>query len=227
MVAFDPSIPGIFIFGLIAGICPCNSVLCLGLIGYLTGSDTRRSLIDTLRLTVPFALGTILTLLPLGVLAGLIGRYLLFINEAMAWSFGGIILVLMGLQLLKLYKPPIRSIYNLFKGMIPLKGPGYDTAFGTFLIGLSFGAITIGRAAPMLMVVLTYIALYQTPVSGFITMLIYALGLSIPLLLISSIGGTAGSAIRHATSASGEFFDKVIGVLLILTGIYFFILALS
>jgi hypothetical protein len=35
MVAFDPSLPGIYIFGLIAGICPCNSVLCLGLVTIL------------------------------------------------------------------------------------------------------------------------------------------------------------------------------------------------
>jgi len=44
MTTFDPSVLGIFIFGLIAGICPCNSVLCLGLIGYLTSGETRLSL---------------------------------------------------------------------------------------------------------------------------------------------------------------------------------------
>jgi hypothetical protein len=30
MATFDPSAIGIFFFGLIAGICPCNSVLCPG-----------------------------------------------------------------------------------------------------------------------------------------------------------------------------------------------------
>ena len=65
MTAFEPTVIGIFVFGLIAGICPCNSVLCPGLIGYLTGGDSKRSCLDTLTLTVPFSIGTIIALLPL------------------------------------------------------------------------------------------------------------------------------------------------------------------
>ena len=221
MAVFEPNILGIFIFGLFAGICPCNSVLCLGLIGYLTGVDSKRSLMSTLKLTVPFSIGTIIALLPLGMIAGLIGDHLLFINETIAWAIGGIIMILMGLQLLKIYKPPIRNIFNFFRGSQA------NTATGTFLLGLSFGAITIGRAAPMLLVVLTYIGLYQDSLSGLVTMLIYSVGLSVPLLIISSIGGTIGSKIKSISSKSGEFIDKVIGCLIVLIGIYFTYLAFA
>jgi cytochrome c-type biogenesis protein len=102
MATFDPSIPGIFIFGLIAGICPCNSVLCLGLIGYLTSGNTRLSLPNILKLTISFCIGTILVLLPLGMIAGFIGKYLLFLNSTIAWAIGGVLLILMGLQLLQI-----------------------------------------------------------------------------------------------------------------------------
>ncbi len=70
MVSFDPSALGIFVFGLIAGICPCNSVLCLGLIGYLTSGKTGLTPLNILMLTLSFSLGTILVLLPLGAVAG-------------------------------------------------------------------------------------------------------------------------------------------------------------
>jgi len=60
MATFDPSILGIFIFGLIAGICPCNSVLYLGLIGYLTSGKTKLTPLNILMLTLSFSLGTIL-----------------------------------------------------------------------------------------------------------------------------------------------------------------------
>jgi cytochrome c-type biogenesis protein len=70
MAAFDPSALGIFLFGLIAGICPCNSVLCMGLIRYLTSGETQLSLRNILKLTISFCIGTILILLPLGVIAG-------------------------------------------------------------------------------------------------------------------------------------------------------------
>jgi cytochrome c biogenesis protein CcdA len=219
MAAFDPSVIGIFIFGLIAGICPCNSVLCLGLIGYLTSGETKLSLPAILRLTIAFCIGTVIVLLPLGFIAGSIGKYLLFISSSAAWAIGGALLILMGLQLLHLYKPPIRSIFHFFK--VPVS----YTITGAFLLGLSFGAITVGRGAPMLLVVLTWIALYQTAVQGVFTMLVYAVGLSIPLIAISSLGGALGKQIKEKARISGEVFDRVIGVLIVVIGIYFLYLA--
>jgi cytochrome c biogenesis protein CcdA len=219
MATLDPSILGIFIFGLIAGICPCNSVLCLGLIGYLTSGNTRLSPINILKLTVSFCIGTILVLLPLGIIAGYIGKYLLFLNSTVAWAIGGVLMILMGLQLLHVYKPPIRSIFNFFKV------PTSYTITGALLLGLSFGAITVGRGAPMLLIVLTYIALYQTAFQGFFTILIYAVGLSIPLIVISSLGGALGKKIKDTARVSGDTFDRIIGVMIILIGIYFLTLA--
>lgn len=219
MAAFDPSILGIFIFGLIAGICPCNSVLCLGLIGYLTSGKTDLTLAGILRLTVAFSLGTVLVLLPLGAVAGYVGRYLLFLNEAVAWAIGGVLMILMGLQLLHVYKPPIRSIFNRFRAPI-----SYSVT-GAFLLGLSFGAITVGRGAPMLLVVLTYIALYQTAVEGLLTIFVYAVGLAIPLIVISSVGGAVGKKIKEKAKVSGEAVDRFVGVAIILIGVYFLYLA--
>ena len=219
MSTLDPSILGIFLFGLAAGICPCNSVLCLGLIGYLTSGNTQLSLPNILKLTISFCIGTIFVLLPLGMIAGFVGKYLLFLNSTIAWAIGGVLMILMGLQLLQIYKPPIKSIFNFFK--VPMS----YTVTGAFLLGLSFGAITVGRGAPMLLIVLTYIALYQTVFQGFFTMLIYAVGLSIPLIVISSLGGTLGKQIKDKARISGEMFDKIIGVVIVLIGIYFLYLA--
>lgn len=216
---FDPSLTGIFIFGLLAGICPCNSVICLGLIGYLTSGKTTLTLPTILKLVLAFCLGTILTLLPLGLLAGFLGKYILYLNSSIAWVLGGILMIAMGLQLLHLYKPPIRRIFNRFRL------PNTYTLIGAFLLGLSFGAITVGRGAPMLLIVLTYIALYQTPLQGLLTIFIYAVGLSIPLIILSSIGGSLGQKIRTVTKLSGNTLDIIIGVGIILIGIYFIILA--
>ena len=219
MATLDPSVLGIFIFGLIAGICPCNSILCLGLIGYLTSGNTQLSPANILKLTISFCIGTVLVLLPLGIIAGFIGKYLLFLSSTIAWAIGGVLMILMGLQLLGVYKPPIRSIFNFFR--VPVS----YTVTGAFLLGLSFGAITVGRGAPMLLIVLTYIALYQTAIQGFFTMLIYGVGLSIPLIVISSLGGALGKQIKDKARVSGEVFDKIIGVIIVIIGIYFLYLA--
>ncbi len=219
MATLDPSVLGIFIFGLIAGICPCNSILCLGLIGYLTSGNTQLSPVNILKLTLSFCIGTVLVLLPLGIIAGFIGKYLLFLNSTIAWAIGGVLMILMGLQLLEVYKPPIRSIFNFFR--VPMS----YTVTGAFLLGLSFGAITVGRGAPMLLIVLTYIALYQTAFQGLFTMLVYAVGLSIPLIVISSLGGALGKQIKEKARVSGEVFDRIIGIAIVLIGIYFLYLA--
>ncbi len=217
---FDPSLAGIFIFGLLAGICPCNSVICLGLIDYLTSGKTTLTLPTILKLVLAFCTGTILTLLPLGFLAGFLGEYILYLNSSIAWILGGLLMIAMGLQLLHLYKPPIRRIFNRFRL------PNAYTIVGAFLQGLSFGVITVGRGAPMLIIVLTYIALYQTPLQGLLTIFIYAVGLSIPLVILSSIGGSLGQKIRTVTKLSGNTIDIIIGIGIILIGIYFIILAL-
>jgi len=219
MAAFDPSLLGIFVFGLVAGICPCNSVLCLGLIGYLTSGTTRLSFTNILKLVLAFCTGTILVLLPLGVIAGFLGKYLLFLNSTIAWCLGGILLIIMGVQLLHLYKQPIKSIFSR------LRAPVSYTVTGAFLLGLSFGAITIGRGAPMLIVVLTYIALSQTAVQGVFTILVYAIGMSIPLIVISSVGGAVGKKIKEKANVSGELADRIIGIAIIVIGIYFLYLA--
>jgi len=219
MAAFDPSVLGIFIFGLVAGICPCNSVLCLGLIGYLTSGKTDLSLASILKLTIAFSLGTVLVLLPLGVVAGYVGEYLLFLSDTVAWVIGGVLMILMGLQLLHVYKPPIRSIFNRFRAPI-----SYSVS-GAFLLGLSFGAITVGRGAPMLLIVLTYIALYQTALEGLFTIFVYAVGLAIPLIVISSVGGAVGKKVKEKARMSGEVFDRIVGVAIVLIGVYFLYLA--
>jgi cytochrome c biogenesis protein CcdA len=56
-------------------------------------------------------------------------------------------------------------------------------------------------------------------------MLIYALGLSIPLIVISSVGGALGKKIKDTARVSGEVFDKIIGIMIILIGMYFLYLA--
>jgi cytochrome c biogenesis protein CcdA len=77
----------------------------------------------------------------------------------------------------------------------------------------------------MLLVVLTYIALYQTAVEGFFTILVYAVGLSLPLIAISSLGGALGKKVKERARVSGEVFDRVVGVAIIAIGVYFLYLA--
>ena len=219
MAAFDPSALGIFLFGIIAGICPCNSVICIGLIGYLTTGKDKIPLPRILALATAFSLGTILLFLPLGAIAGYIGRYLLFLSAPVAWAIGGILLILMGLQLLHVIRLPVPG------GFARLRVPASPTIAGSLLLGASFGALTLGRGAPMLIIVLTYIALSQTAAQGVVTMFLYGAGLTIPLVLISAVGGALGQKVKDYTRISSEVLDRIIGAVIVLIGVYFLLIA--
>lgn len=79
----------------------------------------------------------------------------------------------------------------------------------------------------MLLVVLTYIALYETPAQGLVTMGVYAVGLSLPLIVIGSVGGTLGKRIKDASRMTGDQADRIIGAALLAIGAYFLYLAAS
>jgi len=219
MAALDPSALGIFLFGIIAGICPCNSVICIGLIGYLTTGKVKIPLLRILAMATAFSLGTILLFLPLGAIAGFIGRYLLFLSAPVAWAIGGVLLILMGLQLLHVIRLPVPG------GFARLRVPASPTIAGSLLLGASFGALTLGRGAPMLIIVLTYIALSQTAAQGVVTMFLYGAGLTIPLVLISAVGGALGQKVKEYTRISSEVLDRIIGAVIVLIGVYFLLIA--
>jgi cytochrome c biogenesis protein CcdA len=62
---------------------------------------------------------------------------------------------------------------------------------------------------------------------GLVTILMYGVGLSIPLIIISSPGGAAGKMVKEKERASGEVFDRVIGVVIVLMGVNFLYLAFA
>ncbi len=77
----------------------------------------------------------------------------------------------------------------------------------------------------MLIIVLTYIALSQTAVQGIFTMFLYGAGLTIPLVILSAIGGALGQKVKEYTRISSEVADRIIGVVIVAIGVYFLLIA--
>ena len=77
----------------------------------------------------------------------------------------------------------------------------------------------------MFIVVLTPIALSRTAVQGVLTIFVYAIGMSILLIVISPVGGATGKKIREKVNISGELAGRAIGIAMIAIGSYFLYLA--
>jgi cytochrome c-type biogenesis protein len=131
------------------------------------------------------------------------------------------VFLLMALQFFGAYHLLVKKVFR------SLRLPPLTTPLGTFLLGLSFGAITMGRVAPMLFAVLAVAAVSGSVVYGLTISLLFGTGMVLPLVIISSIGGTAGKAIRAELNEKGVMIDRVLGTILILASIYFFYLSLK
>ena len=222
MTSPDPTCWGFFLFGILAGLCPCNSVLCLALIGYVTGDmATQRPLWDALKLTLPFGIGTLLVITPLGGIFAYLGKSVVLFNASLAYALGGTVMIIMALGLFGLYHLPVKRIFK------HLRLPASLTPSGTLMLGLSFGAITVGRVAPMLFAVLAVAALSGSVLYGITISFFFSAGMMLPLVLISSIGGAAGKAVRRKLKDGGIWLDRLLGVILMLAAGYYFYLALK
>jgi cytochrome c-type biogenesis protein len=116
---------------------------------------------------------------------------------------------------------PVKKVF------MNLRLPPSTTPLGTFLLGLSFGAITMGRVAPMLFAVLTVAAVSGSVAYGITISLLFGTGMVLPLVIISSIGGAAGKAIRTKLEEKGVLIDWLLGIILLLVAIYFLFLAFN
>jgi cytochrome c-type biogenesis protein len=222
MATLDPTYWGFFMFGILAGLCPCNTVLCLVLIGSVAGdSVVQYPLRNSLKLTLPFGIGTLLILAPLGGIVAYIGKSVILINASVAYVFGGAVMLIMASQLFGVYRLPVRDIF------MRLRLSASSTPLGTFLLGISFGAITIGRVAPMLFAVLAVAALSGSVAYGITISFLFGAGMMLPLVIISSIGGATGKAIRGKLKDGGIWLDRVLGIIMVLAAGYFFYLSMK
>ena len=115
-------------------------------------------------------------------------------------------------------------VKRIFKN---LRLPASFTPLGTFALGLFFGAITIGRIAPMLFAVLAVAALSGSVTYGLAISFLFGAGMVLPLVIIGFIGGAAGKMIRHKLKESGVWLDRLLGMILVIAAIYYFYLALK
>ena len=222
MVTPDPTYWGFFVFGILAGLCPCNTVLCLALIGSVAGDGAvRYPLRDSLMLTLPFGIGTLLVLAPLGGIVVYIGKTVVLFNASFAYAFGGAVMLIMALQLFGVYHLPVRDIF------MRLRLPTSLTPPGTFLLGISFGAITIGRVAPMLFAVLAVAALSGSVAYGVTVSFLFGIGMMLPLVIISSISGATGKTVRGKLKDGGIWLDRILGIIMFLAAGYFFDMAMK
>ena len=79
----------------------------------------------------------------------------------------------------------------------------------------------------MLFAVLAVAALSGSVTYGITVSFLFGTGMMLPLVIISSIGGATGKAIRGKLKDGGIWLDRILGIIMVLAAGYFFYLAVG
>ncbi|HFQ15503.1 MAG TPA: cytochrome c biogenesis protein CcdA [Rhodobacteraceae bacterium] len=221
---FDISYPGAFLAGLISFLSPCVLPLVPPYLCYLAGTSldqlvdedkidpkvTRRVIFASLI----FVAGFSTVFIALGAGASFLGK-LLNQNLDMLAKVGGVIIILFGLHFLGLFKLKFLMREARFQSQAT------KVSFvGAYVMGLAFAFGWTPCVGPVLAAIL-FIAGSQDTISYGISLLtIYSLGLGVPFV-------AAAFGIKGFMSFMARFrrhmatVEKVMGVMLVLTGVLF------
>lgn len=205
---------GVFIGGLLTASNPCVLIMVPLVIGFVGGSQETRGAGKAFLFSLVFILGLAITFSILGIIAALTGRMFGDLGSFWKYLISGVCL-LAGIEMLGFAK---------FNFPLPQIVPKKRNILGAFLFGLLFGLVSTPCAAPILVVLLTFIASKGNLLYGTILLLFYALGHCVLILIAGTSAGFASSILESkGLNKFTNYLRKTAGLILILFGIYILI----
>lgn len=206
----------VFVGGILTASNPCVLAMIPLMMSFVAGrKEEKPGVLRAFSFSLVFILGLAVTFTVLGMIAALAGKMYGDVSGVWSWVVAAVCVV-MGLHLMGLLTVPIPSLGGALQ-------PKTRGLLGSFLLGLLFGIVSAPCAAPILVVLLTYLAGSGSSVAwGGALLLVYALGHSVLIVLAGTSMGVARQLIenRRATRVLA-LLRKSAGAVIVLVGIYF------
>jgi cytochrome c-type biogenesis protein len=205
----------VFVGGLLSASSPCVLAMIPLMMGFVAGrKEGDNGLLRGLAYSFVFVLGLCVTFVGLGMGAALAGS--IYGEHSAAWNWiVAVVCIVMGIHLMSLFEfsLPVPSFAQ----------PRIRGFVGAFVLGLLFGVVSTPCAAPLLVVVLTYLAGSGASVFyGGVLLLAYALGHSVLILVAGTSMGAARSLIESKKmTAVTAVLRRVSGGVIVIVGLYF------
>jgi len=206
----------VFVGGILTASNPCVLAMIPLMMSFVAGRrEAKTGALRAFLFSLVFVLGLAITFTVLGMIAALAGRMYGDVSGAWNWIVATVC-VAMGLHLSGVLTIPIPSL----GGRLPSRTRGF---LGALILGLLFGVVSAPCAAPILVVLLTYLAGSGSSVTwGGTLLMVYALGHSVLILIAGTSMGAARQLIENqkATRVLG-ILRRVAGAVIALVGVYF------
>ena len=214
---------GAFVAGLLSFISPCVLPLVPPYLSFLAGvsidqlTDDDKTAGVTARVfqaSFAFVLGFSTVFVALGASASWIGEAVSSHFSTLNYIAGALILIL-GIHYLGIIRIPILSREARFQTSARPMG-----LIGAYVVGLAFAFGWTPCVGPVLAAILLYAGSEADVLRGASLLFVYSLGIGLPFLLVSLFAGPFVRMMQRHRHHMGKV-EKVIGVLLVLTGILF------
>jgi cytochrome c-type biogenesis protein len=149
--------------------------------------------------------------LALAVLLSLAGAFLSFYVSAMP-LIAGVLMMVMGAAML-VGKGFSHSPFVTLSGK-------KDGVIGTFGYGITYGFASTGCSAPVFYSLVFYSLASKSFSEGVVVFSAYALGIGLPLVVISVLVGLGRGALLHKFSKITPVLHRISGILLMSFGLY-------
>jgi cytochrome c-type biogenesis protein len=206
----------VFVGGTLTASNPCVLVMIPLMLGCVAGRrDEKPGALQAFTFSLVFVIGLGLAFTGLGMAAALAGKMYGDVSSLWSWVVAAVCLV-MGLHLAGIVDVPIPSLPEKLQ-------PRTRGLLGALVLGLLFGVVSAPCAAPLLVVLLTYLAGSGASVIwGGTLLLVYALGHSVLIVLAGTSMGAARALIERGRATRVlAVLRRTAGLLIVATGVYF------
>ncbi len=192
-----------FVLGITAGLCPLNLFFIIPIFPKVLGDRAPLN-------AILFSLGVSAVFVPLGLLGNFGFSTIFSSDNKLGFLLGAVISIAIGLILLRIIK--ISYILSVkkersFYGSTP------------FTYGISYGIITIARAAPLLISLISIVSLEKNILIVILSLLLYSFLVGAPLIVISSVFGL--KRVEEFVKRYSKSLDRISGIMLVIIGLYY------
>ena len=203
----------VFVFGVMISFSPCVYPILPVLVSYFGGTKHKTPTAVFLR-ALSYVCGMSVVYAALGALAALTGgMFGVLQNSRWVQGFVGAVFVIMGLWMLDIIRLPQKQWIQVPPA---LQRAGF---FGPFFVGAVSGLVIGPCTTPVLGAILAFVASKQNIPAGITLLLVYSLGMGLPLLIIATFAGM----MRKLPQAGPWmiWLERVFGIILLVSGVYF------
>lgn len=209
------AVGAVFLGGALTASNPCVLAMIPLMMSFVAGRKGEPvGPLRALGYSLVFVLGLSVTFTILGVVTALAGKLYGDVSSIWNWVVAGVCVV-MGLHL---------AGFLPFTIPMPFQLKPTRTGFlGALFLGLFFGVVSAPCAAPLLIVLLTYLAGSGASVPyGALLLLVYGLGHSMLIIVAGTSMGAARKLVESGKiTRATEWMRRGAGVVVVLVGLYF------